>query len=59
MIVTGPDAALELLAARDHYEFPYAFAYLVRPNGDPHVLATEQLQRAPLDWAARLRSVRR
>ncbi len=108
MIVIGPDAALELLAARDHYEqerpglgeifrtaadrtlnaieegphtyplhpfaktpgvrrilflppptFPYAFAYMVRPNGDPYVLATEQLQRAPLYWAARLRSVRR
>ncbi|SRR6266545_2211342 len=108
MIVIGPDAALELLAARDYYEqerpglgeifrtaadrtlnaieegphtyplhpfaktpgvrrilflppptFPYAFAYMVRPNSDPYVLATEQLQRAPLYWAARLRSVRR
>jgi hypothetical protein len=39
--------------------FPYAFAYFVPPKGHAYVLATEQLQRAPLYWAARLRSARR
>jgi hypothetical protein len=104
MIVVDPEAALELLEARDYYEgqrptlggvftlvaqrtldgieanpdrfpvhafattagvrralflrpprFPYAFAYMIHPNGYPYVLAVEHLRREPMYWATRLR----
>ena len=105
MIEVDPEAALELLDARDDYEgarpglgavfelaaqrtldaieatpnkypehpfaatpgvrralfirppkFPFAFAYLISPQGHPYVLVTEHLRRAPMYWATRLRT---
>lgn len=103
MIEVDPEAALELLDARDYYEnarsglgalfelaaqrtldaiedaperypphrfaatpgvrralfrppptFPYAIAYLVRPDRAPYVLAIEHGRRAPVYWKTRL-----
>jgi hypothetical protein len=104
MIEVDPEAALELLDARDYYEgrrpglgavfelaaqrtldavetrpakypahpfaatpnvrralfirpprFPFAFAYVMHPEGHPYVLAAEHLRRAPMHWETRAR----
>ena len=37
-------------------KFPYAIAYLLRPDKAPYVLAAEHFRRAPMYWETRLRN---
>ena len=40
-------------------KFPFALAYLLRPQGCPYVLAAEHLRRQPMYWAPRLQTLKR